>query len=90
MRKGKILIKRGGVKIVKVTDIVKLYLTENNFDGLCSADGCCCLLENVMYCCSYIECVPGIKTTCDGCRFADCCELRLSGASYCLWPLAEE
>jgi hypothetical protein len=58
---------------VDVVDIVRKYLVEKGYDGLCSDDSmpcwtdCCCDLGDFM-CCDYdscgISCSPGYKVPC--------------------------
>lgn len=52
-----------------VRDIVKQYLLDNGFDGLCDPDGTCsCKIADLAPCCSSFDCEPGYKVpcTCDG------------------------
>ena len=54
-----------------VLDIVREYLKENGYDGLCDGDGCGCCAEDLMPC-NYMgcmTCVPGYKVEKkDACR----------------------
>ena len=58
-----------------VRDIVKIYLTEHNYDGLYDDDGeCACLLDDLMPCDqeTALDCIPGHTTPCPGgenCQF---------------------
>jgi len=55
-----------------VLDIVRDYLTEHGYDGLCN-DGCACEISDLAPCDSTCnDCEPGMKEPCDcggGCRF---------------------
>lgn len=48
---------------MKVIDILKEYLQENGYDGLCNPEAeCGCLIDDLCPCNSYmLECVPGYK-----------------------------
>jgi hypothetical protein len=50
---------------MEVLDIVKAWLTDNNFDGLFSDGGeCACLISNLQPCGeNFSDCGPGIKKT---------------------------
>ena len=45
-----------------VCDIVKKYLKDNGYDGLCT-DECGCLIDDLMPCCQegIMSCVPGYR-----------------------------
>lgn len=47
-----------------VADIVRKYLTDNGYDGLCT-DGCGCSLDEFMPCCSdgVPDCVPAYRVS---------------------------
>ncbi len=47
---------------MNVHDIVKQYLKDNGFDGLCTED-CGCLIDDLFPCCQegLVDCVPGYK-----------------------------
>jgi hypothetical protein len=49
-----------------IADIVKEYLVQNGYDGLCNDAGeCGCLVEDLFPCCEAdIHCEPGHKAPC--------------------------
>lgn len=57
-----------------VKEIVKKYLEENGFDGLC-CDRCSgCALGDLMNCdLGKPDCKPGYGHDCDECDMQDCC-----------------
>lgn len=54
--------------------IVKDYLIENGYDGLCG-DECSCEIDDLMACGEFgSDCVPGWNAVCKGCEeFGDKC-----------------
>ena len=46
---------------MNISDIVRKYLTDNGFDGLCGA-GCGCHMDDICPCGgegNFLECIPG-------------------------------
>ncbi len=58
---------------MKVIDIVKKYLAENGYDGLCQPGVCGCVIEDLAPCSEMNEdCEAGYKGPCrcgEGCDF---------------------
>ena len=55
-----------------VPDILKDWLTEHGYDGLCG-DKCGCELSDLAPCgCWPYDCKPGYKRLCANCSEADC------------------
>ncbi len=54
---------------MNVDDIVKKYLVENGFDGLCYENECGCETHNLRPCDGLMgSCESGVKVSCEHCR----------------------
>jgi hypothetical protein len=58
-----------------ISEIIKKYLADNGYDGLClDGEGCGCYIDDLMPCCSASVCFPGYEyninmgKTCEGCE----------------------
>ena len=73
-----------------VAQIVRKYLEENGYDGLCG-DSCGCGLDDFMPCdADCTDCEPAYKHLCPGsdkCPDADTCESGGSVGTFCYGPV---
>jgi hypothetical protein len=65
--------------------IIKKYLTENGYDGLCNAD-CGCGMDELFLCGSdTTECVPAYKVDCNNsCGPGGACYTNLKNKKKCI------
>lgn len=69
-----------------VREIVKQWLVEYGYDGLCG-EGCGCPLNDLMSCDTYSAlCEPGYKVECPDCRYFDTDECVGEPGCGCILP----